>query len=134
MSVSLFIASLSYSNSAYIGYIQFWKSYLSQIFWRHSRELCTLNLNNFRFLVCLSVWLLPHFFTENRLSVIFPVLDELFFSNFLETFQGFQITSMSVSIFITPLLHWKYVISDTPSSGWAIFLKFSSDILGMFTH
>ena len=70
------------------GYIRFWMSYPSQIFWRHSLVFCTLILNNFRFLVCLSVCSLTHFLTENRLSVIYQVLDELSFSNSLEIFQG----------------------------------------------
>ena len=42
-------------------------SYLYQIFWRHSWDVCRLILNNFRYVVCLSVCPLPHFLTESRL-------------------------------------------------------------------
>ena len=76
---------LDYGNSEYL---QSWMSQLSQIFWIYSWDVCTLVPNNFRFLVPLSVFSLPHFLTENRLSVITPVLHELYFSNFLETFLG----------------------------------------------
>ena len=72
----------------YQWYLQFWMSNLSQIFWRYSLDVCALILNNFRFLVCLSVWSLPQFLTENRLSVITPILDELSFSNFQEIIRG----------------------------------------------
>ena len=36
-------------------YLQFWIRYLSEIFWRHSWDVCTLVPNNSEFLVCLSV-------------------------------------------------------------------------------
>ena len=64
-------------------------SYLFHIFRRHSWDVSTLVQNNFIFLVCLSVCSLPHFLTENRLSVLTPVLDEVSFLNFLEIFLGF---------------------------------------------
>ena len=69
MSVSLFIASLPYWYSVNIRYLQFWMSYLSQIFWRHSWDVCTLILNNFKFLVCLSVCSLPDFLTKIWLTL-----------------------------------------------------------------
>ena len=68
MSVSLFIASLPYWIWVIFGYIQFWMRYLFQIFWKHSLDVCTLVLNNFRFLVCLSVCSLRHFLTKIMLS------------------------------------------------------------------
>ena len=142
MSVSLFIALLPYWNSVNIEYIKFWMSYLSEIFWIYSWYVCSLILNNFRFLVWLSVCSLPYFLTKNRSSVITPVLDELSFSNFLETcfrclytsFKYWQISCMSVSLLITSLPYWKKVISDISSSGLAIFSKFSGDILVMLVH
>ena len=45
-------------------------SYLSQIFWKYFWDISLLILNNFRFLVCLSVCSLPHFLTEYTFSVI----------------------------------------------------------------
>ena len=48
----------------------------------------TLILNNFRYLVCLSVCSLPHFVTEIHLSMIFLVLDKLSFYNFLRIIRG----------------------------------------------
>ena len=69
MSVSLFIASLPYLYYINSGYLQLWRSQLSQIFWRYSLDVCTLVPNNFRFIVCLSVCALPHFLTEIRLSL-----------------------------------------------------------------
>ena len=68
MSLSLFIASLPYWIWVIFGYIQFWMRYLFQIFWKHSLDVCTLVLNNFRFLVCLSVCSLRHFLTKIMLS------------------------------------------------------------------
>ena len=73
---------------------------------------------------------------------ISSVEHKLYFSNFQETFLGcfwtcsnyFQISCMSVSPFIASLPYWKWDICDKSSSGWAIFLKFSGDILGMFAH
>ena len=41
MSFSLFIALLPYYSKVNIGYLQFWMSYPSQIFWRHSRDFYT---------------------------------------------------------------------------------------------
>ena len=46
------------------GYLQFWMSYLSEFFWRHSWDVCTLVPNNSEFLVCLSVCQLAYFLTE----------------------------------------------------------------------
>ena len=63
----------------YQWYLRFWMSYLSQIFWRYSWEVCSLFSNNFMFFVCLSVCSLPHFVTEISLSMISLVLDELSF-------------------------------------------------------
>ena len=40
--------------------------YLSEIFWRHSWNVCRLFLNTYKFLVCLSVCQLAHFLTEIR--------------------------------------------------------------------
>merc|ERR1711954_607792 len=47
-------------------YLQFWKKYLSQIFWRHSWDVGTLIPNNFEIVVCLSVCYLAYFLTEIR--------------------------------------------------------------------
>ena len=69
MSVSLFIASLPYWYYVNSGYLQFWMSQLSQIFWRHSWDVSTLVPNNIRFLVCLLVCSLPHFLTKITLSL-----------------------------------------------------------------
>merc|ERR1711954_250244 len=38
-----------------LGYLQIWIRYLSDIFWRHSWDVCILVPNNSEFLVCLSV-------------------------------------------------------------------------------
>ena len=47
-------------------YIKFWMRYLSDIFWRHYGDCFTLFHNNFRFLVYLSVCVLPFFLSEVR--------------------------------------------------------------------
>ena len=50
-------------------YLWFWMRFLSEIFWIHLWDGCTLVSNNFKFLVCLSVCSLPHFFTKIRLML-----------------------------------------------------------------
>ena len=47
----------------------FWMSYLSEIFWRHCWDVCTLVLNILKFLVYLSVYSLPYFLPKIRLSL-----------------------------------------------------------------
>ena len=66
--VSLFITSLHYWNYFNSGYIQFWMTYLSHIFLRHSlyvgtivsMNFCTLAWNYYIVYVYLSGCLLPH--------------------------------------------------------------------------
>ena len=69
MLVSWFIASLPYWYYINSGYLQFWTSYLSQIFWRHSWDVCTIIPTIFKFLVCLSACSLPHILTKIMLTV-----------------------------------------------------------------
>ena len=45
-------------------YLQFWKRYLSETFWRHSWDVFTLVPNYSEFHVCLSVCQLAYFLTE----------------------------------------------------------------------
>ena len=83
----------------YQWYLQFWMSYLSQIFWRYSWEVCSLFSNNFMFFVCLSVCSLPHFVTEISLSMISLVLDEISFKIrrcLRISYKSFQISYLSV--------------------------------------
>ena len=47
-----------------MGYLQFWIRYLSEIFQRHSWDVCTLVSNSSEFFVCLSVRQLAYFLTE----------------------------------------------------------------------
>ena len=56
--VCLSVCQLAYFLTEIIqiqGYLQFWKKYLPDIFWRHSWDVCTLIQNNSEFLICLSV-------------------------------------------------------------------------------
>ena len=46
------------------GYLQFCMRYLSEIFWRHSWDVCTLFPNNTEIYVCLSVYQWAYFLTE----------------------------------------------------------------------
>ena len=58
--------------------------YLSEFFWRHSWDVGTLFRNNFEFLVCQSLsWLTSLLKLDKGIS---PVLNEIFFLNFLKTF------------------------------------------------
>ena len=85
-----------------------------RFFWRHSWDVGTLIPNNFEILVCLSVGYLAYFLTEITQIKITPVLDEIFFWNFLETFLGFWynrskyfwFSSMSVSLLVGLLPYW----------------------------
>ena len=65
--VCLSVCQLAYFLTEIIqiqGYLQFWKRYLSEIFWRPSQDESTLVPNNSEFLVCLSVCQLAYFLTE----------------------------------------------------------------------
>ena len=67
--VCLSVCQLAYFLTEIIqiqGYLQFWKRYLSEIFWRHSYDESTLVPNNYESLVCLSVFQLAYFLTEIR--------------------------------------------------------------------
>ena len=118
----------------------FLMSYLSQIFWRQFWDVCTLILNDFSFLVCLSVCSLPHFLTEISVSMISPVVDELSFSNFLELFPDvFTLVTNNfrflvyLSVFPLPYFLTKIRLTlDISSSRWVTPLKFSGDFPGMF--
>ena len=115
-------------------------SYLSQIFWKYFWDVCILILNNFIFIVCLSVCSLPYFNTEIRLSVISPVLDELSFSKFLDIFLGclyinpnnfkflFCMSVCSLPHLLTKIMFISYI----SCSRWATFLKFSGAFQGCF--
>ena len=67
-----FLVCLSVRQLAYFlteirqiqGYLKFWMIYLSEIFCRHSWDVCALVPNNYKFLVCLSVCQLAYFLTE----------------------------------------------------------------------
>ena len=48
----------------YVNYV--WMRYLSEMFWRCSRDISTQNPNNYRYFVCLLVWYLSYFLTEMR--------------------------------------------------------------------
>ena len=84
---SEFLVCLSVSQLAYFltdirqiqGYLQFCMIYLSEFFWRHSWDVCTLVPNNSEILVCLSVCYLAYFLTEITQIQITPVLDEISF-------------------------------------------------------
>ena len=120
----------------YQWYLQFWISYLLSIFWTHSWEVCLLILNIFSFLVCLSVCPLPHFFTENRLAVITQVLDELFFSNFMETFLGCLYTNFRffhIFLYICQSVHY---LTSLLKIGYQCYLKFLMNYLSQifWTH
>ena len=108
-------------------------SWIFKISWRHSRGICALILNNFRFLVCLSVCSLPHFLTEIRLSL------DICSSIWAIFFQILGIHSWDVSalvqnnfrflvcLSVCSLSHFLTEIMLTVnifSSGWAIFLNF----------
>ena len=64
MSVSLLLAFFLTEIISIQGYLQFWMRYLSEMFQRHSFDICTLVPNNLKFLVCLSVCQLAYFLTE----------------------------------------------------------------------
>ena len=66
--------------------------YISEIFWRHFWDVGTLIPNKSEFLVCLSVCYLAYIFTEITQIWITPVLDDISFWNFLETFSGLWYT------------------------------------------
>ena len=51
--------------------LQFLVMYLSKIFRRHCWNVWTLLPNNFRIFVCISVYLLPHFLAEIRLTLLY---------------------------------------------------------------
>ena len=69
-----FLVCLSVCQLAYFlteirpkqGYLLSLMRYLSEIFWRHSRDVCTLLSNSYKFLVCLSVRQLAYILTEIR--------------------------------------------------------------------
>ena len=90
--------------------------YLSEIFWRHSWDVCTLVPIDSEILVCLSVYYLAYFLTKITINYITPVLDKISFSNFLEIFLGccyicykwFWISCMSVSLLVCLLPYWNY--------------------------
>ena len=48
------------------GYLQLWMRYISEVFWRHSWDGCSLFPNNNNVFVCLSVCYLAYFGTEYR--------------------------------------------------------------------
>ena len=65
--VYLSVCQLAYFLTEIIqiqGYLQFWKRYVSEIFWRHSEDDSTLVPNNSEILVCLSVFQLAYVLTE----------------------------------------------------------------------
>ena len=67
--VCLSVCQLAYSLTEIKqtqGYLRFWMSDLSEIFWRRSQDVSTLILNNSEFFVCLSVCQLAYFLTEIR--------------------------------------------------------------------
>ena len=59
MSVSVFIASLPYWYYVNSGYLEFWMSYLSQIFWKYSFQ-------NFSMSVSLFIDSLPYWYYVNN--------------------------------------------------------------------
>ena len=86
--------------------------------------------------VSLLVGLLPYWYYTN--IAISPLLKEISFWNFLETFLRCWYTNskwfwnfcMSLSLLFGLLAYWNYTNVDNSSSGWDIFLKFLGDILG----
>ena len=74
--------------------------------------------------------------------MISPVLEDIFFWNFLETFREcwhtnskwIWISCLSVSLLFGLLLYWNHTNIDNSSSGWYIFLKFLGDTLGTLIH
>ena len=65
--VCLSVCQLAYFLNEIIqikGYIQLWKRYLSEIFWRYSLDISGLFPNYSEFLVCLSVCQSVYFLTE----------------------------------------------------------------------
>ena len=96
-------------------------TYLSEIFCRHTWDVCSLVPNNFKFLVCLSVCSLPHFLTKIPLSV-----KSLVRGTFLDVSALVQ-KRFLVCLSVCSLPHFltKIMLS---SSRWAIFLKISAEL------
>ena len=59
-----YLAHLLIEMMSIKGYLQFCVRYLSEIFWRHSWDVCTLVLNIFQCFVFLLVYYLTHFLSE----------------------------------------------------------------------
>ena len=77
-----------------LGYLLFLMRYLSERFWRHFQDVCTLFPNNSEILVCLSVCSLAYFLTEIRqiqgyLLFLMIYLSEIFWRHFWDIFTLF---------------------------------------------
>ena len=62
--------------------------YLSEIFWRHSWDVCTQLPNNYKFLVCLLVLLLAYFLTEIRQIWIYLLIWKSYLFEFFRNIPG----------------------------------------------
>ena len=121
--------------------------YLSEIFWRHSQDVCSLVPNNYKFLVCLSVCQLAYFLTEIRqiqgyLKFWMRYLSEIFWRHFWDVgtlFPNNQKFLLCLSVHqlayihtdIRPiqgnLLFWMRYLSE-------IFWRHSLDVLTQFPY
>ena len=88
--------------------------------------------------VSLIVGLLPHWYHVN--IGIYPVPDEIHFSNLLETFPGYFLTIFWIFLYVCQSVSWltsllkldKY--RHISSFGWDIFPNCFGDIPGMLVH
>ena len=117
MSVSLFIASLHYWHYFNSGYIQFWITYLSHIFLRHSlyvstivsMNFCTLAWNYYIVFVCLSVCLLPHL---TQIGQVWLLVNFFWFlGSTLRPLVLFYVTALIYNKYIMCLLHTRLFIT-----------------------
>ena len=104
-----YLAQFLTENKLIQVYLQFWMRYLSEISWRHSQNVFTMNLNKYEFFVCLSVCQLAQFLTEimsiqGQLQFWNRYLSEYFQTHSLDSPRIFQNDSKifytSVSLFL----------------------------------
>ena len=141
ISVSLIIASLPYWNWSIFGYLQFGMRYIFQSFWKHSWEFCTLNKNNFGFLVCVLVTAsLPYryYINSGYLQFWMSYLSKLFWTYFLDVCRVVPndlVFLVCLSVCSLPqCLDDIMLTMDISSSGWPILHKFHWDIPELLAH
>ena len=143
MSVSLLVAYFLTEIIEIQGYLQFWKRYPSEIFWRYSQDESTLVPNNSEFLICLSVCQLAYFLTEIRqiqgyLQFCMRYLSEIFggipgiIVHLFQIILNFMYVCQLVGLHTSLLKLGQY--RDISCFGLNIFQKYFGDVFTLFPN